>query len=87
MPARRNQQKPRKAALRREAAAQNKGKGAAAKVEDITRQNEQRRARNEDNPGQGEAGNRHIDAPTERDRGPIGVEGRGAPGQSKPGRR
>jgi len=87
MPARRNQQKPQKAALRKEAAAQNRGRGAAAKVEGITRQNEQRRARNEDNPGQGEAGNRHIDSPTERDRGPIGVKGRGAAGQSKPGRR
>lgn len=87
MPTRRNQAKPQKAALRKEAAAQNRGKGAAAKVDEITRQNEQRRASNEDNPGQGEAGNRHIDSATERDRGPIGVKGRGAAGQSKPGRR
>jgi hypothetical protein len=87
MPARRNQSGPRKAAARREAAAQNTGKGSAAKVERITRRKEQRRASNADNPGQGVAGNRHIDSPRERDRGPVGVKGRGAPGQSKPGRR
>lgn len=87
MPTRRNQVKPPKAAARQEAAAQNTGKGSAAKVDQITRRKEERRASNADNPGQGEAGNRHIDSPTERDRGPVGVKGRGAPGHSKPGRR
>lgn len=87
MATRRNRTKPQKAAGRHEAAAQNIGRGAAAKVEGIARRNEQRRARNEDNPGQGEAGGRHIDSATKRDRGPVGVKGRGAPGQSKPGRR
>lgn len=87
MSARKQDLRPPKAATRNEAAAQTRGKGAAAKVERISRRKESRRAANEDNPGQGEAGNRHIDSPVERDRGPVGVKGRGAPGQSKPGRR
>jgi hypothetical protein len=63
------------------------GRNAAGKSEKIIRRNERRRARNEDNPGQGEAGTRHIDSPRESDRGPVGVKGRSAPGQSRPGRR
>lgn len=63
------------------------GKNAAGKSEKIIRRNARRRARNEDNPGQGEAGTRHIDSPRESDRGPVGVKGRSAPGQSRPGRR
>ncbi|HUF66291.1 MAG TPA: hypothetical protein VMM17_10000 [Gemmatimonadaceae bacterium] len=82
-----NQRKPRKSAARKEGAAQVSGRGAAAKMEGIGRRNAKRRARNEDKPGQGEAGTRHIDAPEERDRGPVGTKGRGAPGHSKPGRR
>jgi hypothetical protein len=87
MSARKQDLRAPKGATRKEAAAQVTGRGAAAKIERISRRKESRRAANEDNSGQGEAGNRHIDSPVERDRGPVGVKGRGAPGQSKPGRR
>jgi hypothetical protein len=63
------------------------GRSAAAKIEKIQARNEKRRARNADKPGQGEAGNRHIDSLHERDRGPVGTKGQTAPGQSRPGRR
>jgi hypothetical protein len=80
---------PRKAPRtgRKTTGASGTGRSAAGKSEKIVRRNEGRRARNEDNPGQGEAGSRHIDSPHERDRGPVGVKGRSAPGQSRPGRR
>jgi hypothetical protein len=72
---------------RKTTGASGSGRSAAAKSEKIESRNERRKARNADKPGQGEAGNRHIDSIHERDRGPVGTKGHTAPGHSRPGRR